>query len=159
MDPLSIAATSIGLATTIGTMSYRVASFIRAIRDAHDDIDAISRELVSLKIALEMLADDTDTPGVTIPERLERQVQSIISNCSDVVSRLDNTLKKYEGEKAITKVKWTWKGKDEIDKYRITLAAHKGALHLAIELIGLYNSVSFISSIINLLINWTLADL
>jgi hypothetical protein len=146
MDPLSITATSIGLAANIGKTSYQVASFIRSVRDARADMDAISRELVSLKIALEMLADDVNTVGVKIPESLEKQVQSIISNCSDVVLQLDSTLKKYEGERAITKVKWTWKGRDEMDKYRITLAAHKGALDLAIELTTLYDSISFVYS-------------
>jgi hypothetical protein len=137
MDPLSITATSIGLAATIGKTSYQVASFVRSVRDARADMDAISRELVSLKIALEMLADDTNAPGVMIPESLEKQVQSIMTNCSDVVFQLNGALEKYEGERAITKVKWTWKGRDEMDKYRITLAAHKGALNLAIELTAL----------------------
>ena len=147
MDPLSITAASVGLAATIGRTSYQVATFVRSVRDARADMDAISRELVSLKTALEMLAGDTNAPGVSLPESLEKQVQSIMHNCSDVVSQLDSALKKYSGEKASTKVKWTWKGRDEMDKYRITLAAHKGALDLAIDLTALYDPVCFVCSV------------
>ena len=134
MDPLSITATCVGLAATIGKTSYQVATFVRRVRDARADMDAISRELVSLKTALEMLAEDATAPGVEMPRSLETQVQSIVGNCSDVVSQLDAALERYEGERLATRVKWTWMGKDEMDKYRTTLAAHKGALDLAVDL-------------------------
>jgi hypothetical protein len=156
MDPLSITGTCIGLAATIGKTSYNVATFVRQVRDARSDMDLISRELVSLKTALEMLAEDTNKPGAVIPGSLETQVQSVVGNCSVVVTQLDEALKKYEGEKTRTKVKWTWKGKDEMEKYRITLAAHKGALDLAIDLTALYEA--FCPSLQLQLIDHVLAD-
>jgi hypothetical protein len=36
-----------------------------------------------------------------------------------------------------------WKGKDEMDKYKIMLAAHKSALDSAIDLTALYDFVYF----------------
>ncbi|KAF1995133.1 hypothetical protein P154DRAFT_581172 [Amniculicola lignicola CBS 123094] len=134
MDPLSITAACASLAINIGKTSSQVTTFVRSVRDARGDMDAISRELVSLKTALDMLADDTEKPGVKIPDSLD----GILSNCSDVMRQLDMALEKYESERLATRVKWTWSGKEEMDKYRILIAAHKGSLNLAIDLTTLY---------------------
>ncbi len=136
MDPLSIAGTCVGLAATIARTTVEVSQFMRNVRDARSEMDAIARELGSLATVLDILADDAKTAS-KIPDSLEKQVLGIASNCSDVVVQLETTLKKYDGERLKTRVKWTFSGKDDMDKYKSTLAAHKSALDLALELLTL----------------------
>jgi len=131
-DPLSIVGTAISLAATIGRVVKDVEQFMRQVREARADMDGISRELWSLRAALEMLADDVKS-GVTVPQTLE----DILKNCAEVMARLDATLQKYNSERLRVRVKYVWSGKETISSYRSTLAAHKGALDLAVDLITL----------------------
>jgi ankyrin repeat protein len=105
-------------------------------------MDAISRELGSLATILDMLADDART-AVNVPDSLGKQVLGIALNCSDVVVQLKTTLEKYNDERLKTRVIWTFSGKDEMEKYKTTLAAHKSALDLALELLTLYVTLQF----------------
>ena len=137
-DPLSIAGSAVGLAATIGRVVKDVEQFMRQVREARADMDAISRELWSVRAALEMLADDVKS-GVNVPQTLE----DILKNCGEVTERLDATLKKYNSERLQVRVKYVWSGKETINGYRSTLAAHKGALDLAVDLITLLVLMSF----------------
>jgi len=56
MDPLSIAAACVGLVSSITKASLSITIFIRQVRDAARDMDAVSRELLSLKAVLETLS-------------------------------------------------------------------------------------------------------
>jgi hypothetical protein len=58
MDPISFTATCIGLASTITRTSLIVIGFVKDVRAARSDLDAVSRELLSLKTVLELLVDD-----------------------------------------------------------------------------------------------------
>jgi len=137
-DPLSLAGSAVGLAATIGRVAKDVEQFMRQVREARADMDAISRELWSVRAALEMLADDVKS-GVTVPQTLE----DILKNCGEVTARLDATLQKYNSERLQVRVKYVWSGKETINGYRSTLAAHKGALDLAVDLITLSVLMSF----------------
>jgi len=146
-DPISIAGSAVGLAATIGRVVKDVEQFMRQVREARADMDAISRELWSVRAALEMLADDVKSvgkpdstkSGVIVPQTLE----DILKNCGEVTERLDATLKKYNSERLKVRVKYVWSGKETINGYRSTLAAHKGALDLAVDLITLLVLMSF----------------
>jgi hypothetical protein len=73
MDPLSISATCISLVGTIVKTSIVVTGFVRDVRAARSDLDAVSRELLSLKTVLELLADDVADPtSESFPETLKR---------------------------------------------------------------------------------------
>ena len=63
MDQLSIAGTCISLVGTITKTSIVVTSFVRDVDVARSDLDAVSRELLSLKTVLELLADDVADPN------------------------------------------------------------------------------------------------
>jgi hypothetical protein len=134
MDPLSITTGCVALLGTIAKTSEAIAKFVRGVRNARSDMDAISGEIGSLKTVLELLADDVGVPEVKVPENLERQVLGIVANCSDVLTQLEATLQKYQEDKLSSKMKWTWSGKDDMTKFKSSLMAHKGALDMALEL-------------------------
>ena len=131
-DPLSIAGTAVSLVATIARVVKDVEQFVRQIREARADMDGISRELWSLKAVLEMLTDDVKS-GATVPPKLE----DILKNCAEVMGRLDATLQQYNSERLRVRVKYVWSGKEMITHYRDSLAAHKGALDLAVDLVTL----------------------
>lgn len=82
MDPLSISATCIGLASTIIKTSNLVTGFVRDVRAARTDLDAVSRKLLSSKTVLELVADDIAVPtGSAFPESLMKQIAGIVKNC------------------------------------------------------------------------------
>jgi hypothetical protein len=73
MDPLS---------TIITRTSLVVISFVKDVRAPRSDLDAVSRELLSLKTVLELLADDVnDSTDQAIPSTLQKQISGIVTNC------------------------------------------------------------------------------
>jgi hypothetical protein len=83
MDPLSITATCIALVSTITKTSLLVGGFVKDVRAARSDLDGVSRELLSLKTVLELLADDvTDSTNESFPQTLQKQITGIIGNCT-----------------------------------------------------------------------------
>jgi hypothetical protein len=138
MDPLSIAAGCLSLANTITKASVTIYGFIKSVRAARGDLDAISRELLSLKTLLELLADDaTDSYCYAFPKTLERQVNGIVSNCNEVVQSIEKTLKDYETLEGFKAAKWTVSAKDDMNKLRLSLEAHKSALEIALDMAAL----------------------
>jgi hypothetical protein len=138
MDPLSIAGTCVSLVGTITKTSILVTGFVRDVRAARSDLDAVSRELLSLKTVLELLADDFAEPaGKSFPETLRKQITGIVSNCSGVVIEIEHTLKKHEGTGLKKSAQWVLSGKDDIAKLRSSLEAHKSALEIALDMVNL----------------------
>jgi len=138
MDPLSISATCIGLASTIARTSLVVIGFVKDVRAARADLDAVSRELLSLKTVLELLADDVnDSTTQSIPQTLQKQIAGIVTNCTGVVVDIEQTLKKHEGGKLNKAAKWVACGKNDVTKLRSSLEAHKSALETALDMVTL----------------------
>lgn len=138
MDPLSITATCISLASTITKTSLVVIGFVKDVRAARSDLDAVSRELQSLRIVLELLADDVnDSANGSIPQNLQKQISGIISNCTGVVVDIEETLKKHEGGKGMKAAKWVASGKNDVLKLQSSLAAHRSALEIALDMVTL----------------------
>lgn len=72
MDPLSIAVASVSLVTGVTTLIKNISQFVVSVRDAHKDLDLVSRELQSLNIALGFLAPDTTSAtGLVVPPQLQ----------------------------------------------------------------------------------------
>ena len=71
MDPLSITATCIALVSTITKTSLLIGGFVKDVRAARSDLDGVSRELLSLKTVLELLADDvTESTNESLAQTL-----------------------------------------------------------------------------------------
>jgi hypothetical protein len=138
MDPISITATCIGLASTITRTSLVVVGFVKDVRAARSDLDAISRELVSLKTVLELLASDVDdSTNQSIPQTLQKQIAGMVTNCAGVVAEIEQTLKKHEGGKVHKSAKWVASGKSDVVKLQLSLEAYKSALEIALEMVTL----------------------
>lgn len=144
MDPLSITASCISLTASIGKTSLAIAKFVRDVRGARSDLDAVSRELLSLNTVLELLADDISSDdgdgGKTFPDTLRKQITGIVRNCTDVVVAIEGLLEKYgsEGNKVLTAAKWVTVGHDDMAKLRSSLEAHKSALEIALDMVALW---------------------
>jgi uncharacterized protein (DUF3084 family) len=132
-DPLSITGTALSIAAFSFKLIKDIDQFMRQVRQARSEMDGISRELGSLRSALEMLAEDAKTPGVQFPQTLER----ILKNCMDELQKLDAKLQEYHSERLKIRVKYVWSGKETMNSYQTTLAAHKGALDLAVDVMTL----------------------
>jgi hypothetical protein len=138
MDPISFTATCIGLASTITRTSLIVIGFVKDVRAARSDLDAVSRELLSLKTVLELLADDVnDSNTKPIPQMLQKQITGIVTNCTGVVVDIEQTLKKHEGGKLNKAAKWVASGKSDVVKLQLSLEAHKSALEIALDMVTL----------------------
>src|ERR1700733_12013110 len=113
MDPISITTTCIDLASTITRASLVVIGFVKEVRAARSDLDAVSRELLSLKTILELLANDVnDSTTQSVPQTLQKQISGIVTNCTGVVVDIEQTLKKHEGGKLNKATKWVASGKN-----------------------------------------------
>ena len=133
MDPLSISAAVVSLVVTAARVAREAEQFRSQVREARREMDSVARELLSVKSALSMLADDLKSPSVIVPVTL----QDIIDECETVINTLDQTLKKYNQERLSARVRYVWTGRDTMNSYKSTLAAHRGALDLAIDIMTL----------------------
>jgi hypothetical protein len=137
MDPLSIASACVALAASIGKVSVQINDFCRQVRDARRDLDLVTRELGSLKTTLDILADDIKDPDHAFPSYLGKQIFDLVANCNDVVEQVRQLLNKYEGGGLRNGTRWALSGREDMNKLRVSLEAHKSALELALEVITL----------------------
>ncbi|KAF4992702.1 hypothetical protein FDECE_13637 [Fusarium decemcellulare] len=131
--PRSIAATSVALAGTVTSVTLGLTSLVRDVRDARGDIEHVSRELQSLKLVLELVAEDATHP---FPPALESQIKGVLSNCSKVVQEIGACVDKHQGSRAQKGLRWVAKGRDEMSKLRSLLEAHKSTFNLLLEMIN-----------------------
>jgi ankyrin repeat protein len=142
MDPLSITAACSTLVTTVLKVSIQINGFVREVRDARWDLDAVSRELISLKTVLEILSEDAEnSTGGGFPQSLVRQICGILTNCGGVLEQIEASLQKHAGGGVKRGVKWSLSGRDDVNKLRSSLEAHKSALDIALEMVALYVSL------------------
>ncbi|KAI3332494.1 Rho GTPase activation protein [Xylariaceae sp. AK1471] len=131
----SITADCIVLDSKIAKVLSTLNSFVRHVREARSDADAVSRELHSLQTVLELLKED----AALFPPELAEHTPSIIEHCSYVVDRLDESLSGLhspELSKQEKRAQWLGIGRTEVACFRTTLEAHKAAIGLALDLVG-----------------------
>ncbi|CAO2652988.1 Nn.00g023990.m01.CDS01 [Neocucurbitaria sp. VM-36] len=136
MDPLSITAACVSLIATITKTSISVSTFVRTVRAARSDLDAVSRELASLKTLLELIAEDAADVG-TFPDTLRKHISGILSNCGLVLVEVQRLIDKYHGPGVIKGSKWAVVGSEDVGKLILSLEAHKSALEIALEMVTL----------------------
>ena len=135
MDPLSIPGSCVGLVANVTQVSLKIYGFVREVRDAQADLDAVTLELQSLKTVLETLREHSAnfTSGA-FPSRLVNQLSGILTNCGGVLQHIEKSLDKHGGGGVKSGVKWSLAGRDDMDKLRSSLEAHKSALQIALEM-------------------------
>ncbi|KAF6802931.1 hypothetical protein CSOJ01_11256 [Colletotrichum sojae] len=136
MDPLSITTACVGLAGTITTVSLSMTTFIRDVRDARSDIEDISRELLSLKTVLELIADDVENSSSPLPKNLEI-LPGVVSNCSRVVDDINSCIKAHDETRIQKRARWVTIGKGDMTKLKSNLESYKATLGLALDLLSI----------------------
>ncbi|KAK1990147.1 hypothetical protein LX36DRAFT_716969 [Colletotrichum falcatum] len=137
MDPLSITTACVGLAGTITTLAFNLTTFVRDVRDARSEIDAVSRELLSLKSVLELIADDFETAPRPPSDGLQKQISGVLSNCKIIVAEVDGCVQTHQGSRIQKGARWVAFGRGEMARLRATLEAHKTTLNLALDMLSL----------------------
>src|SRR5437763_784576 len=132
MDPLSLGFACISLISTIAKTSSLITSFVRDCRAAHYDLDNISRELTSLEKVLGLLNDTVN--GQVIPDKLRKEIATIIANCGRVLEELAELLRRHNGGVSRA-VCWATTGTQDAAKLRSSLDAYRGALNIALDLL------------------------
>jgi hypothetical protein len=85
MDPISLTTGCVGLVAAIAQLTTSISTYIARVRSARADLDGVSRELLSLKIILDLLQLDLADDAVNFSDSLQRQVSGIIINCTSVI--------------------------------------------------------------------------
>ncbi len=82
-----------GAANAIAKTAVALAAFVRQVRPARADLDAVSRELHSLDAVLDLLRDDANS----MPPDLARRTPQVLSHCNAVVAELDGLVAALDG--------------------------------------------------------------
>ncbi|KAK0739376.1 hypothetical protein B0T21DRAFT_362516 [Apiosordaria backusii] len=139
MAPTSITASLLGLLSVVGNTTVAVATFCRYSRDARSDLLAATGELSQLQLVLELLRDDTAViDDRAIPEDVHTRALSTIQNCSNVLDKINTTLKKCE--RRAGEVQWTSATRAEVNGLRELLKAHRDTLHMALDAVALLDT-------------------
>lgn len=98
VEPLSVTNEVLSLIGTVGKCSIAVAAFVKKCREARQDLMGISRELSELQQILEWLKVDLEEHQDSImPDSLKSQIISIITDCSQVLAKIDVVIEKHSG--------------------------------------------------------------
>ncbi|KAI0097751.1 Rho GTPase activation protein [Nemania sp. FL0031] len=131
----SITAECTALDNKIAKLLATLTSFVRHVREARSDVDAVSRELHSLQTVLILLKED----AALFPPELAQHTPAIIEHCSYVIDKLDESLLAFDSpelSKQEKRTQWLDRGRTEAASFRTTLEAHKTAIGLALDLVG-----------------------
>lgn len=130
MEPFSIATGCLSILTTLATLSKQIGIFVVGVRDAQNDMEAVSRELVSLQLCLVMLQNDSS--NISYPAELEGNIKGVLSNCRQVVADMTKLLTNLQSPKAIQRIQWAATGSAQMNQLRLSLENHKSALKIAL---------------------------
>ncbi|KAI1265046.1 Rho GTPase activation protein [Xylariaceae sp. FL1019] len=119
----------------ITALLQTLGGFVRDVREARSDVDAVSRELYSLQTVLDLLKED----ACLFPPELAEHTPSIVEHCSYVADKL-NALLSVINSSELTPMKkrtrWLQAGRSEAAGFRTSLEAHKAVIGFALDLVG-----------------------
>ncbi|KAJ2996211.1 hypothetical protein NUW58_g1046 [Xylaria curta] len=137
MDERSIPADCVKLDTRIAELLSTCTHFVRHVREARSDVDAVSRELHSLQTVLNLLKED----AVLFPSEIADHTPAVIGRCSTIIDKLHefvSALNSPELSKQGKRAQWLDVGRTEMASFRTTLEAHRAAIGLALDLVEVY---------------------
>ena len=134
-EPVALAITvaCASLISGVVTLSKQVTTFVSDVRAARKDMDAVSRELSSLTLSLAALRDDS--LKINFPESLQQNLVGVIGNCDVVTKDMQKLLQKLSSESLGRRVEWSMSARDEMNKLRSRLEAHKSAIDIALDML------------------------
>ncbi|KAK8051029.1 hypothetical protein PG993_002414 [Apiospora rasikravindrae] len=135
MDCFTITTDCIELGNTISRTTLVLNEFVREVREARSDLDAVSRELHSLQGVLNLLKDDAPN----LPSKIAAQTPAILQQCNVIVDELDTSLLALDSpelSRPEKRTRWISEGKPHIADLRDALEAHRTTVGLALDLVG-----------------------
>ena len=130
MDPVSIATACTGTIGAITDLSLQITSFVRSVREARRDMEAVSRELTSLSICLTTLRDDARE--LKFPDTL----LEVVTSCEKIANEMKAILQRLSISKT-ARLRWTASDRDQINKLRSSLESHKSCVDVALDMASL----------------------
>ena len=135
IDPLTITTGCVSLLGGLTALSKQITSFAVVAHGARSDMEAFSKEIASLSPCLEALRQP-DLIGF-YPDALRPNLVTIIRECDGVTGKMRQLLTKLSSGSAGRRMQWSFTARDEADRLRQSLEAHKSALQIAISLVSL----------------------
>jgi len=132
MDPLSITTACVSLLSGITNLSKHISVFISEVRDARKDMDAVSRELTSLALCLELLRDDSTT--INYSEGFRKDLIGVLQSCDFITHQMKAILRKLSSGNVGRRIQWSLSSREEMNNLRSSLEAHKSAIEIALTL-------------------------
>lgn len=129
MDPISVTAAICSLLHC----SKHLVSFVYSVRGARSEIDAISRELVSLQICLEGLENDGKQHGVSYSDDMKTSIKRIINTIELTCKQIRDMLSKLESKSLSRRIQWVAVQRAEVNSLRSSLESNKTALEIALQ--------------------------
>ncbi|KAJ9661665.1 hypothetical protein H2198_001841 [Neophaeococcomyces mojaviensis] len=142
MDPISIACGAVSLTAGISTLLMRISLFVTEVRSARKDMDAVTRELMSLQLCLEALRDDEQQRHIAYPQDMRNSINNILVNIELVFDEMRKLLVKLSSCRMNRRVQWALLEQQEMNKLRSSLEANKMALEVALTV----NTISMLAS-------------
>ena len=128
MDPLSITTACVSLLSGIQiSRNTSVSSSPRCV-----DMDAVSRELTSLTLCLELLRDDSTT--INYPDGFRKDLMGVLQSCDFITHQMKAILRKLSSGNVGRRIQWSLSSREEMNNLRSSLEAHKSAIEIALTL-------------------------
>ncbi|KAH7630985.1 hypothetical protein B0T09DRAFT_127772 [Sordaria sp. MPI-SDFR-AT-0083] len=141
MDPASIAASAYALAGGIATCSTAVTHFVRQVKHARKDLDAINTDLsATSEILNPLVVSLIGNQGSPLPEAILLTIDTSVRQCMSIVDRLKADMDHYKRDAVWNKTKWVLFGEKNAQKARENLEMHKVSLGLALQVLSLSNT-------------------
>ena len=136
MEPISIAATSLGIAAAVAKTCDVIYDFSRDFKEAADDLSAVTEQIKALDAILDPLKRHYSHASTSpLPEHLRKLLEPCLANCARGVTRIEDTVMKYHHDKTWSKLKWTQYGQKDLKKLTDSLETHMSILELGLNLI------------------------
>ena len=143
-EPVALAVTvaCASLLSSVVALSRQITIFVIDVRAARKDLDAVSRELSSLALCLEVLRHDSSK--INFPTRLQQNMVGILGNCDNVAKEMQDLLRKLSSGSLTRRMQWSLLDRDEMNKLRSRLEAHKSTIDIALDIVSMYATSFFI---------------
>lgn len=138
MDPLTITTAAASLCATVFTLVKTIGAFVTTARNARNELDAVSRELISLQVCLEVLENDHKVGNDFFGNELEVPLKQVLVNIQLCCSQIDDMITRLKTNRFGRPVKWALQQKDEMNRLRSSLETHKTSLQMALQLNTVY---------------------
>ncbi|KAM7196551.1 hypothetical protein V8F33_006050 [Rhypophila sp. PSN 637] len=133
MEPISAAASVLGVLGAIASVSSAATRFMLDIQSARKEIIAVKKELSALKGGLEILADDlNDSTESSYHDGVVERIADVANNCRKVFTEIGDCVQSYEG----SRLRWAASGKENMERLRRELEIHKSTLSVTLDLVS-----------------------